>query len=139
MNLKSKPHGRLGILFLCILLVTIVILPLYIWKTHQSSFIDGRPVENLIFHSVSSDGLHSLDLYYNDGKGATIADSTVIIISSIDNGDKWYGKEKWCLYYAYRYSDVTAEWMDNRSIIIHHSGKDRNEIVLDIYQNEFDQ
>lgn len=138
MNLQSK-YWKKTLIYLVLILVflAIVFCPYLLWKNHQSSFIDGRPAEELTCHSLSPDELHSLDVYYNGGKGATLADSTVIIISSINSGDKWKNKDKWCLYYAYRYTNVTAEWLDNKTIIVHNSDINPNDVMLDIYQNEF--
>ena len=138
MNLQSK-YVKKTIIFLGLIFafLAIVFCPYFLWKNHQSSLIDGRPAEELTYHALSPDELHSLDIYFNQGKGATVADSAVIIISSIDSGDKWNGKDKWCIYYAYRYPIVTAEWLDNKTIIVHNSDINPNDVMLDIYQNEF--
>lgn len=109
------------------------------WLGIQSTLIDGRPAEQLMNSVLSSDGLHKLDVYHNSGKGATVAESAVVIISANEGGVKWQEKSSWCLYYVYAYSDITAAWIDNENVIIHNTGIQQNDgyITLNIYQNEY--
>ena len=49
------------------------------------------------------------------------------------------GKNSWCLYFAYRYPDITAEWIDNETVRIHNTLIHQNDgfVTLNIYQNEY--
>ena len=139
MNGRRGPDKRRIIRWVLTLLgiAAILLLPYGLWKQHQSAFLDGRPAEALISHAVSPDGLHALDVYRNGGKGATVADSGVVILSALDGGETWKSKDKWCLYYAYRYPDLTAAWLDSRTVLIHNADLDPQDVALDIYQDEY--
>ena len=109
-------------------------------RDSRSNMIDGRPADHMAYSESSPDGKHMLTVYKNDGRGATVAESLVIIISAMDGGRKWKDKDGWSLFFSYRDTSISATWVDDETVRI-FSTEDNNKkhftLNMSIYQNEF--
>ena len=124
------------LVFSLIILLLAVLLTIHVYR-HFSRFIDGRPAEKLTAVLVSPDGLHTMEVYDNGGKGATVGVSSVVMITANDGGEKWKGKKTWCVYYTYHYSGITAEWISNDTVLIHNRYADEKSTELSICRDEY--
>ena len=68
---------------LALIFTAIVVLAVLSAQRHFAGFIDGRPAEKLTASLDSSDGLHTMEVYDNGGKGATVSCSSTVVLSSI--------------------------------------------------------
>ena len=124
-------------------LMIILILVLFLCtscRNSESKRIDNRPVDQMISSECSPDGKHMLAVYKNEGRGATVAESLVIIISALDGGQKWKDKDGWSLFFSYRDTDINATWVDNETVRIFSTEDNHRKhfaLTMSIYQDEF--
>ena len=105
--------------------------------SHSAGFVDGRPAEKLTASLDSPDGLHTMEVYDNGGKGATVSYSSTVIISANPGGDQWKNKKRWCIYFSYPYDQVTAEWLGNDTVVIRNPYASEKATELSIYRDEY--
>ena len=135
-NTCKKAIGRKQLMVLLIL----VFICCTACRDSRSNRIDDRPVDHMVYSQSSPDGKHMLTVYNNDGRGATVAESLVIIISAIEGGQKCKNKDGWSLFFSYRDTCISAAWVDNETVRI-FSTEDNNKkhftLTMSIYQDEF--
>ena len=96
MKEMKQIRGWYGIIIALIFSVVFFLTILSVHR-HFAGFIDGRPAEKLTAVLYSLDGLHTMEVYDNGGKGATVSFSSTVIISANPGGDQWKNKKKWCI------------------------------------------
>lgn len=104
------------------------------------SIAPSRPTDRLEYSIVSPDGMHVLQLYQNDGRGATITTSSTVAVSAVNGGRKWLDQETWFLFFSYRYTFIDVEWIDEQTIRITSSPEHPSKqfvLTMNIYQDEF--
>ncbi len=100
----------------------------------------GRPTDNLKYSIVSPDGMHVLQLYQNEGRGATVSESSTVVVSAIGDGRKWRSQESWSVFFSYRYTFMDVEWIDDETIRISSDPEHPSKqfvLTMNIYQDEF--
>ena len=122
---------------LALIFTAVVVLAVLSVQRHFAGFIDGRPAEKLTASLDSPDGLHTMEVYDNGGKGATVSCSSTVIISANPGGDQWKGKKKWCIYFSYPYDQITVEWLGNDTVVIRNPYATEKETELSIYRKEY--
>ena len=136
MKEMKQIRGWYGIIIALIFSVVFFLTILSLHR-HFAGFIDGRPAEKLTAVLYSLDGLHTMEVYDNGGKGATVSFSSTVIISANPGGDQWKNKKKWCIYFSYPYDQITAEWISDDTVVIRNSFASDKETELSIYRDEY--
>jgi hypothetical protein len=132
-NQKSTRKRTVLILAGILLLIVLSVFALD-WK-HQSRFIDGRPHDTLVYAVLSGDGTHRMEIYRNEGRALIDDSAATMFIYAINEGERYKGKDVWCLYFALGCPTVEARWINDEEIEIRNI--DSNEIITtSIYTDE---
>jgi len=95
------------------------------------------PHDTLTMSQLSPDGLHLLEVYDNDGAGATVGRSSTVFVKAIGSGERYQGQEIWSICFRYHWTGVTARWHDNETVIITLPGDTEETVYWNIYQEEY--
>ena len=131
-----KPCNHISFFVILSFVIIFIIIILSLFFSHRDArFLDNRPHDRQIYSALSVDEKHRMEVYLNNGRGATVAPSSTIFVYAIGDGLKYKNKSVWCVYFSYRNTSIEAKWITDDTIEIRHTDSEKV-IETSIYTDE---